>query len=142
MQYRRVRNQAPKTSPKDALKWLVMAAIVTCGMVGYKMSLDARAAQDTPRVQKDGQAQQGQAEEEYVMPEPQFGVVTSIVYCDDKPMVTIEEQMLHEGDSIHDVTVTKIETDKVEFEKFGNRWQQAVQEPASRQWHKSRPSST
>jgi hypothetical protein len=135
-----MRTKAQKPEPKDGVRWLVMAVIVACGMIGYKLSLDARAAQDTPKVQKG--SEQAQAEEEYVKPEPQFGVVTAILYCEDRPLAVIEEQTLAEGDTIHDVTIIDITNEKVEFEKFGARWQQSVQQPADRQWRKSAPRST
>ena len=69
-------------------------------------------------------------------PEPRFGVVTAILYCEDSPSVMIEDQMLHKGDVIHDVKVLDIKADKVQFDKQGEQWEQGVQEPAKPEWWK------
>ena len=108
---------------KGTLKWLVIAAIVVCAMLGYKVATKATSKG---------------AKKEVVVerPEPRFGVVTAILYCDDKPAVFIEDQMLHEGDVIHDVKIIDITADKVQFDKQGDTWMQKVQEPASSQWWK------
>ena len=49
-------------------------------------------------------------------PEPRFGVVTAILYSDDTPTILIEDQMLHEGDTIHEVKVFDIKADRVLFD--------------------------
>ncbi|MGA2092867.1 MAG: hypothetical protein ABSH16_05600, partial [Sedimentisphaerales bacterium] len=64
------------------------------------------------------------------------GVVTAILYCEENPSVLIEDQILHEGDMIHDVKINDINTDKVQFDKQGERWEQKVQEPAKPEWWK------
>ena len=48
----------------------------------------------------------------------------------------IEDQMLHKGDVIHDVKVLDIKSDKVQFDKQGEQWEQGVQESAKPEWWK------
>jgi len=107
---------------KGTLKWLILAAIAVCGMLGYKVA--TKASKD------------GSREVTYQRPEPRFGVVTAILYCEDAPTVLIEDQMLHEGDTIHEVKVLDISAEMVLFEKQGERWEQKVQEPAKPEWWK------
>ena len=107
---------------KGALKWLVLAAIVVCGMLGYKVA--TKASKD------------GKKDVVIERPEPRFGVVTAILYCDDTPTVLIEDQMLHKGDTIHEVKVLDINADKVQFGKQGEQWEQREQEPAKPEWWK------
>ncbi len=107
---------------KGTVKWLVLAAIAVCGMLGYKVA--TKASKDTKK------------DVVYDRPEPRFGVVTAILYCEDAPTILIEDQMLHEGDAIHEVTVEDITADKVQFSKQGEKWEQRVQEPAKPEWWK------
>jgi hypothetical protein len=106
---------------KNTVKWLLLAAIVICGMLGYKVA---------------SQASKGDKEETFVRPEPRFGVVTAILYCEDEPMILMEDQILHQGDVMHEVKIAKIRADKVEFEKSGEQWEQMVQEAAKPEWWK------
>jgi len=107
---------------KGTLKWLVLAAIAVCGMLGYKVA--TRASKDSSR------------EVIYERPEPRFGVVTAILYCEDNPTILIEDQTLHEGDMIHEAKVVDISADRVRFDKEGAQWEQKVQEPAKPDWWK------
>jgi hypothetical protein len=108
---------------KSTLKWLVLAAIAVCGMLGWKVATQAS---------KDGK-------KEVVVErhEPKFGVVTAILYCEDSPSVVIETRTLHKGDVLHDVKVLNIKADKVQFDKQGEQWEQCVQEPAKPDWWKT-----
>lgn len=110
------------TMDKGTIKWIVLAAVVVCGMLGYKAATHA--------------SKDGKKEAEVVRPEPRFGVVTAILYCDEDPTVLIEDQILHEGDMIHEVKISNINTDKVQFNKQGQQWEQKVQEPAKPEWWK------
>jgi hypothetical protein len=107
---------------KSTFKWLIIAALAVCAMLGYKVATKAS---------KDGK-------KEVVLerPEPRFGVVTAILFCDDEPTVLIEDQVLHENDVIHDVKVLDITAENVKFEKSGETWIQKVQEPAKPNWWK------
>lgn len=108
---------------KNTLKWLLLAMIVVCGMLGYKVAMK-------------GSSKKIEMEEGYEKPPPKYGVVTAILYCDDEPLMLMEDQVLHEGDTIHEVKIVKINSDKVEFEKHGKRWKQGVQEVAKPEWWK------
>ena len=107
---------------KGTIKWIVLAAIAVCGMLGYKAATHA--------------SKDGKKEAVVERPEPRFGVVTAILYCEEDPTVLIEDQILHEGDTIHEVKISDINTDKVQFDKQGQRWEQKVQEPAKPEWWK------
>ena len=62
------------------------------------------------------------------------GLVSGIVFSDDRPAAVVGTQVLYEGDVVRGVTVVKITIDKVQFEKGGRLWTQAVQEPPSPRW--------
>lgn len=111
---------------KGTLKWLVLAAIVVCGMLGWKI-----ATQTSKDGKKEVVAERS---------EPKFGVVTAILYSKDSPIVIIETKVLHKGDVIHDVKVLDIKADKVQFDKQGIQWEQGVQEPAKPEWLKTNKS--
>ena len=107
---------------KGTIKWIVVAAVAVCGMLGYKAATHA--------------SKDGKKEAVVERPEPRFGVVTAILYCEEDPTVLIEDQILHEGDTIHEVKISNINSDKVQFDKQGQRWEQKVQEPAKPEWWK------
>ena len=108
---------------KGTLKWLVLAAIAVCGMLGWKVATQA--------------SKDGKKEVVVKRTEPKFGVVTAILYSEDSPSVVIEARTFHKGDVIHDVKVLDIKADKVQFEKQGEQWEQGVQEPAKPEWWKT-----
>jgi hypothetical protein len=60
--------------------------------------------------------------------------VTGILYSEDDPTALIGHQIVHEGDAVDGVSVAKIHKDKVEFEKNGNRWTQAICETPADYW--------
>jgi hypothetical protein len=53
--------------------------------------------------------------------------VKGIIYSDDNPSAVIGDQIVHQGDKVLDVTVTKINENSVEFEANGKKWMQNVQ---------------
>lgn len=64
-----------------------------------------------------------------------FGLVTSIMYSEDKPSVVLgNKRLMHEGDIIREVTIGKIYEDKVEFIKNEERWTQKVGETPGSEW--------
>ena len=67
-------------------------------------------------------------------PKPTHGVITGIVYAEENPSAIIDGQIVHEGDTIHNVTVVKIHRDKIEFEKNDKKWKQKVQETPKAFW--------
>jgi hypothetical protein len=111
-----------KIMDKGTIKWLLLAAIAVCGMLGYKVATHASKG--------------GRKEVVLERPEPRFGVVTAILFCEEDPTILIEDQVLHEGDVIHEVKVLEIGADRVQFDKQGERWEQGVQEPAKPEWWK------
>ena len=111
-----------KNMDKGALKWLVVAAIAVCGMLGWKVA--TKAAKDSKKEVVVERAA------------PRFGVVTAILYCEDEPTVLIEDQVLHPGDVIHDVKIISINEKTVQFGKNGEQWEQGVQEAAKAEWWK------
>ena len=65
---------------------------------------------------------------------PPKGVVTGIVRSRDFSTAVVGTQVVREGDTIDGVTIVKIYDDKVEFEKAGQRWTQALNQPPAEQW--------
>jgi len=57
---------------------------------------------------------------------PKVGVVKGIVYSPPNSCAVVGETMMHVGDTIHEVVVVGIQSNKVEFSKDGTTWQQAV----------------
>jgi hypothetical protein len=54
-------------------------------------------------------------------------IVKGIVYSKDNPSAVIGDQIVHQGDKVLDVTITKINENSVEFETNGKKWMQNVQ---------------
>ncbi|MGA2171679.1 MAG: hypothetical protein ABSG82_01525 [Sedimentisphaerales bacterium] len=109
---------------KSTLKWLVLAVIIVCGMLGYGIATRAPA---------DGEKKTAGHSSG-----PKFGVVTAILYSEDTPVVIIEGKTLHKGDTIHDVKVLDIRSDKVLFGGQDKQWEQKVNEPAMPEWQKKK----
>jgi len=63
------------------------------------------------------------------------GVITGIVYSDDKAAAVVGTKVVYTGDSLGAIKVVKIDNETVEFEKNGKTWIQKVGEtPSSLQW--------
>ena len=54
-------------------------------------------------------------------------IVKGIIYSEDNPSAVIGDQIVHQGDKILDVTITKINENSVEFEANSKKWMQNVQ---------------
>jgi hypothetical protein len=54
-------------------------------------------------------------------------VVKGIIYSKDNPSAVIGDQIVHQGDRILDVVITKINENSVEFEANSKKWKQTVQ---------------
>jgi len=65
------------------------------------------------------------------------GLVKSIVYSTDMSSAVISDNnnILHEENTIHGVTIVKIHKDKVEFAKNDQRWTQVGETP-NPEWYK------
>jgi hypothetical protein len=57
---------------------------------------------------------------------PTVGVVKGIVYSPPNSCAVVDEAVMHVGDTIHEVLVVAIQSNKVEFSKDGATWQQGV----------------
>lgn len=62
------------------------------------------------------------------------GLLTGIVYTENRPSAIIDHQIVHNGDTLHGVKVAAIYKDQVEFEKNGQKWQQTVNQPPAEYW--------
>lgn len=62
------------------------------------------------------------------------GLVSGIVFSDDRPAAVVGTQVLYEGDVKNGVTVVKITKEEVQFEKNGRLWTQKVQSNPSKHW--------
>lgn len=85
----------------------------------------------------DGLAQfEKRLKEEVLKPKPKAtrGVVTGVLYSTDKPSAVVDHKIVHEGDTIHGVTVVKIYKDKVKFSKKGKNWEQEVRQTPEAYW--------
>jgi len=65
---------------------------------------------------------------------PAGGVVVGIIRSEDRSSAVVGIKIVREGDIIDGVTVVKIHSDKVEFEKDGQRWTQGINDPPSPLW--------
>jgi hypothetical protein len=54
-------------------------------------------------------------------------IVKGIIYSEDNPSAVIGDQIVHQGDKILDVVITKINENSVEFEANSKKWTQNVQ---------------
>jgi hypothetical protein len=62
------------------------------------------------------------------------GVVTAIVYNEEKPSAVIDSKLVHIGDVIDGVKVVGIYRDRVEFDKNGTKWAQKIQGRPANDW--------
>ena len=67
-------------------------------------------------------------------PKPTHGVVTGIVYSEDKPSAIVDRKIVHEGDVIYGATVVKIYRDNVKFSRKSKNWEQKVQQTPESYW--------
>jgi len=65
-----------------------------------------------------------------------YGVITGIIYAEEKSSATINGKVVHEAETIDGVKVVKIYRDKVEFEENKNRWTQRVRQQPNHAWLK------
>jgi hypothetical protein len=97
------------------------------------LSLAFRARPPAPAVQgtRRSDANLPSASED---PLPADRTVTGIVFSPDRPSAVVGSQVLYEGDATQGVTVVRIYRDKVQFERDGVKWTQAVNETPSPRW--------
>jgi len=63
-----------------------------------------------------------------------YGLITGIVYTEEKPSALIDGEIVHEGDTIQGVQVVKIHRDRIEFKKKWKSWTQQTREQPSSAW--------
>lgn len=67
------------------------------------------------------------------------GLITGILFTDDKPCAIVGHHLVHEGDSLGDVKVLKIHRDRIDFQKAGKTWTQHPNEDPSPNWQTETP---
>jgi len=67
-------------------------------------------------------------------PKARPGLITAILYTISGSSVVIDNKILYEGDTIHDVKVVKIHQDRVEFAKGPHRWTQQINQTPPPVW--------
>ncbi|MHC4741111.1 MAG: hypothetical protein ACYS8Z_04335 [Planctomycetota bacterium] len=67
------------------------------------------------------------------------GLVTGILFTDDKPCAIVGHHLVHEGDSLGDVKVLKIHRDRIDFQKAQTIWTQHTNEKPSPNWQTETP---
>jgi hypothetical protein len=65
---------------------------------------------------------------------PVRGLVTGIVYYENKGAALVDGEVVRENDTVLDVKVVKILPDYVEFEKQGKKWKQLVGQTPPANW--------
>ena len=64
----------------------------------------------------------------------QKGIIGGILYCDEDSTISIDGQVLRNGDTLYGVKVVKIYRDKVKFDKNGLQWEQRIRERPNPAW--------
>ena len=106
---------------------LIAAAIII--VLAFTLLFPANSPASAVRYATDANATDAQKNEIYAE-----GLVTGILFSNDRPAAVVGSQVLYEGDIKQGVTVVKITKDKVHFEKDGRLWTQQVQEIPPRHW--------
>jgi hypothetical protein len=65
---------------------------------------------------------------------PKVGMVTGVLYSPPNSCAVVGDTIVHEGESIHDITVVAILNDAVKFSKVGLTWRQEILETPHRAW--------
>ncbi len=63
-----------------------------------------------------------------------YGVVIGIICDTENPTALINNEIVHEGDTINGARVIKISRDKIQFEKNSSAWTQKVLEKPNPAW--------
>jgi len=64
----------------------------------------------------------------------QKGVVNGILVNEERSAAVIDHKLVHEGDVISGIKIVRISQKKIDFEKNGERWTQAVLERPKAVW--------
>lgn len=66
--------------------------------------------------------------------EVQKGRVRGIMLSPTKVSAMVGSKLVHEGDSVDDVKIVRIEKGRIHFERLGIDWSQTLQDPPSQYW--------
>lgn len=131
---------------KSTLSWLSAAIAVVAVMVGYYLYTEGKTttAHGTERktiaacgTKRKTAAAHGTKGKTIAARElSPYGVITGIIYAEEKSSATINGKIAHEAETIDGVKVIKIYRDKVEFEENNNRWTQRVRQQPNHAWPK------
>ena len=90
----------------------------------------------TPVGSRSRSTSAAQSESKIIKAETKIGVVKGITYNPSRSCALINENVVHPGDTIHNVTVIEIQHDSVVFAKGNHTWLQKVLDPPNRAWPK------
>ena len=65
------------------------------------------------------------------------GIIGGILYCDEDSTISIDGQILRNGDTIYGVKVVMIYPKKVKFDKNGLQWEQRIRERPNPAWNQN-----
>lgn len=65
---------------------------------------------------------------------PQKGMIIGILFNEANPAALIDDELVHEGDTIDGVKVVQINRRQIQFEKNGKTWVQGVREKPRSAW--------
>ncbi len=68
-------------------------------------------------------------------------MVRGVLYTAEDSSALIDDHIVKEGETIYGVTVVKIDSDAVEFSKYGKTWKQRVREKPDPAWNKDESAS-
>ena len=123
---------------KSTLSWLSAAVAVVAVMAGYYLYTEGKttAAHGTKRKTIVAWACGTKRKTIAARELSPYGVITGIIYAEEKSSATINGKVVHEAETIDGVKVVKIYRDKVEFEENKNRWTQRVRQQPNHAWLK------
>jgi hypothetical protein len=121
---------------KSTLSWLSAVVAVVVVMAGYYLYTDGKTTAAHGTEGKAATARGTKGKTVAARKLSPYGVITGIIYAEEKSSVTINGKVIHEGETIDGVKVVKIYRDKVEFEENENRWTQRVRQQPNHAWPK------
>ncbi len=129
---------------KSTLSWLSAAVAVVAVMAGYYLYTEGKTGTEGKTIVACGTRGKtiaawacGTKGKTIAARElSPYGVITGIIYAEEKSSATINGKVVHEAETIDGVKVVKIYRDKVEFEENKNRWTQRVWQQPNHAWPK------
>ena len=121
---------------KSTLSWLSAAVAVVTVMAGYYLYTEGKTTAAHGTEGKIIVARGTRGKTIAARELSPYGVITGIIYAEEKSSATINGKVVHEAETIDGVKVVKIYRDKVEFEENKNRWTQRVWQQPNHAWPK------